>query len=64
MSHYLNYRGDHAVVLFPGTATAKEGDEENHHTDCDEKDGNSWGWYIFDPDVFVHTQLNQDSHDN
>lgn len=39
--HYLNYRCDHAVVLFPGTAAAEEGDEENHHTDSDEDNGSS-----------------------
>lgn len=39
--HDVNYRGDHAVVLFPGTTAAEEGDEENHHADSDEDNGSS-----------------------
>lgn len=64
MPQFLNYRGDHAVVLFPGTAAAEECDEENHHTDSDEDNGRSWGWRIFDHEGFVQSHLNQDSHDN
>lgn len=37
----MNYHGNHAVVLLPGTAAAKEGNEENDHTDSDEDDGGS-----------------------
>ena len=60
----MNYRGDHAVVLFPGTAAAKEGDEENHHTDSDEDDGSSGGCRITDHEGLVQINLNQDSHDD
>lgn len=38
--HYWNYHCDHAIVLFPGTTAAKEGDEENHHTNSNEDNGN------------------------
>ncbi len=62
--HYFNYRGDHAVVLLPGTAAAEEGDEENHHSDSDEDNGSSWGRRVTDHEGVVQSHLNQDSHDN
>lgn len=37
----VSYRGDHAVVLLPGSAAAEKGDKENHHTDYDDDDGGS-----------------------
>lgn len=60
----MNYRGDHAVVLFPSAAAAEESDEEDHHADSDEDDGHSRGWRIVDHEGFVQTDLNHDSHDD
>lgn len=60
----MSYHGDHAIVLFPGTTAAKEGNEENDHADCDEDNGSSWGRRILDHEGFMQSYLNQDSHNN
>lgn len=57
-----SYRGDHAVVLFPGSTAAKEGDEENHHADGDEDDRSSGGCGVVDHQRFVQSHLDQDPH--
>lgn len=64
ISQNLTHRRDHAVVLFPGATAAKEGDEENHHTDSDDDDRSPWSWRILDHKGFVHRHLNHNSHDN
>lgn len=60
----LKHRGDHAVVLFPGSAATKEGDEEDHHPDPDDDDGDARGWGVFDPVGVVQSKLSQDANNN
>lgn len=64
MSGCMNYHGNHAVVLFPGTAAAKEGNEENDHTDSNEDDGGSGSWCIIDHEGPMQSDLNHDANDN
>lgn len=60
----VDYRGDHAVVLFPGSTAAEECDEESQKTHHDEDNGACRGVDVHDPKGFVHRNLHDDSHDN
>ena len=60
----MDYRGDHAIVFFPGSTAAEEGNEENQDTDSDEDNGRSWGWGVADHEGAMKRHLNHDSHDN
>lgn len=64
MAGSVSYHGNHAVVLFPGAAAAKEGDEENDHAHSNEDDGAAGGRGVVDHEGFVQSDLNHDADDN
>lgn len=61
---WVCYHGNHAVVLFPGAAAAKEGDEEDDHADSDQDDGAAGRRGVVDHEAFVQSHLDHDAQDN
>ena len=58
------YRGDHAVILLPGTAATTEGNEEDDDPHYYQNDGDGRGCGVSDGQGVVQGNLDQDPHDN
>lgn len=61
---YVDYHGDHAVILLPGTAAAKKGNEEYNHTHNNDNNWGCWGCRILNHKCVVKSHLHHDSQDN
>lgn len=61
---FARYHGNHAVVLLPGAAAAKEGDQEDDHAHSDQDDGAAGRGGVVDGEGLVQGHLDHDADDD
>lgn len=58
----LSYRSHHAVVIFPCSTAAEEGDEENHGSNDDNYDGGASAGHLFNSGSVGYCCLRQSTY--